>query len=252
MVNVINFIDKPINQVKEKLDIFGTALNIDQLFLTGISQKMQENMENLYLDIEHDVAAYIKAASNHLIEVPTNVFLLPLNTTDVFYLEKMNGILAHTDGTSNIFMYLNVNKRVDSKLIQSMSFHEYQHVVRNTIVKQKNPKTLLEVMIDEGCSEVFVEVALGKDYVGEWATSLSNSEITLYIERFKHMLNSTKADEIQRFMYGNTQEYPLWLGYTIGYYIVNNFIKKEPQTQFEQLIRLNPYQMYYKSTSIDR
>ncbi|MFJ5765379.1 DUF2268 domain-containing putative Zn-dependent protease [Lysinibacillus sp. NPDC093210] len=210
---------------------------------------MPEKKENLYHDIEHEVATYIKSASKKLMEVPTNVFLLPLITTDVFYLEKMNGILAHTDGTSNIFIYLNVDKRVDSKYIQSISFHEYQHVVRNTIVKKKDPKTLLDVMIDEGCSELFVEYALGKDYVGEWATSLSNNEINLYIERFKHKLSLTKADEIQKFMYGNTLEYPLWLGYSMGYCIVNNFMKKEPQTQFEHLIRLNPYQIYYNSTS---
>ncbi|MFJ7404643.1 MULTISPECIES: DUF2268 domain-containing putative Zn-dependent protease [unclassified Lysinibacillus] len=213
---------------------------------------MHEKKENLYHDIEHEVATYIKSASIKLMEVPTNVFLLPLITTDVFYLEKMNGILAHTDGTSNIFIYLNVDKRVDSKFIQSISFHEYQHVVRNTIVKKKDPKTLLDVMIDEGCSELFVEYALGKDFVGEWATSLSNNEINQYIERFKHKLSLTKAEEIQKFMYGNTLEYPLWLGYSMGYYIVNNFMKKEPQTQFEHLIRLNPYQIYYNSTSIDR
>ncbi|MFJ7664360.1 DUF2268 domain-containing putative Zn-dependent protease [Lysinibacillus sp. NPDC097162] len=213
---------------------------------------MHDKKENLYDNIEHEVATYIKSASNQLMEVPTNVFLLPLITKDVFYLEKMNGILAHTDGTSNIFIYLNVDKRVDSKFIQSISFHEYQHVVRNTIVKKKEPKTLLDVMIDEGCSELFVEDALGKDYVGEWATSLSNNEINLYLERFKHKLSLTKADDIQKFMYGNTLEYPLWLGYSMGYYIVNNFRKKEPQIKFEHLIRLNPYQIYYNATSIDR
>lgn len=252
IVNVINLIDKPIDEVKEKLAIFSSAFDINQLSQTGFSQMIHDKKENLYNDIEHEVATYIQSASNNLIEVPTNVFLLPLITTDRFYLEKMNGILAHTDGTSNIFMYLNVDKRVESKYIHSISFHEYQHVVRNTIVKKKDPKTLLDVIIDEGCSELFVEYALGKDYVGRWATAISNNEIDQYIGRFKHKLSLTKVDEIQKIMYGNTLDYPLWLGYTMGYYIVNKFMKKAPQTQFEHLIRLNPYQIYYNSTSIDR
>lgn len=215
----------------------------------GISQIEYEKKEKnfLYQNIEKEVLTYIVSASNKLIRIPSNVFLLPLITTDLFYLEKMNGVLAHTDGETNIFIYLNNDKKVDSKFIKSICFHEYQHVVRNSIVKQEKNKTLLDVIIDEGCSELFVQYTLGKDYVGEWATSLTTDEIKKYLERFRHKLYLTEANEIQKFMYGNSSEYPLWLGYSIGYRIVNDFMSNEPTMEFEDLIRHNPFQVYYKS-----
>ncbi|MFJ6207168.1 DUF2268 domain-containing putative Zn-dependent protease [Lysinibacillus sp. NPDC092081] len=203
--------------------------------------------DNMYENIENEVFNFINSASNRLIKVPTNVYLLPFVTKDLTFVEKMNGVVAHTDGNNTIYIYLNVKRRVSMDNIKSICFHEYQHVVRNSIVESKESKTLLDVIIDEGCSEVFVEYALGKEYVGKWATVLSKNEINKYLEMFKHKLELTEPYEIQKFMLGNSSEYPLWLGYSMGYHLVYNYKNNEFVKDFESLIRINPYQVYLKS-----
>ncbi|WP_139994824.1 DUF2268 domain-containing putative Zn-dependent protease [Kurthia sp. Dielmo] len=249
-MNVINLIYNSIEEIGVGLSENASRLNIDQLVDLGLIRIVEEKsiLNKFYQDINEKISEYFKIASEKTCDIQSQIFLLPL-VKNSFYLDKMNGILAHTDGDSNIYIYLDIENKVNSKYIKSICIHEYQHILRNFIGKPKNSKTLLDVLIDEGCSEAFVESILGGRFVGNWATNLTPDELKTYLALYEDKLDITDVYEIQKIMYGNQLDIPLWLGYSLGYAIVKSYMENQSykDLDFTDLIKLDPYEVYYKS-----
>ncbi|WP_146551454.1 DUF2268 domain-containing putative Zn-dependent protease [Rummeliibacillus sp. SL167] len=254
-MNVINLIYNSIEEIGAGLSENASRLNIDQLVDLGLIRMIEDKsdksvLKNFYQDIDEKISGYFKIASEKTCEMQSQIFLLPL-VKNSFYLDKMNGILAHTDGDSNIYIYLDIENKVNSNYIKSICIHEYQHILRNFIGKQKKSKTLLDVFIDEGCSEAFVESILGGGFVGNWATNLTPYELKTYLALYEDKLYITDVYEIQKIMYGNQLDIPLWLGYSLGYAIVKSYMENQTYKDFTDLIKLDPYEVYYKSSFYD-
>lgn len=248
-MQIFNLLNKNKKNIDLELQKNNSLFNIEQLiainFINTSNYETQithhKNIENIILSCFNKIAIYFN-------NIKLKVFLLPLIHNE-FYEKEMNGVLAHTDGGSNIYLYLNLKQSIEPDEVKRIIIHESQHILRNNLKETNRIKTLLDVLIDEGASEFFVEEILGGNYVGKWANNLNPKEISEYAFTFKEKLTSTDPMEIQEVMFGNTHNIPLWFGYSWGYSIIKSYIQRNSNNNYNIIDLINTNSSYIYSIS---
>lgn len=232
--------------LREQMSIF----SYEDLVNIGMEPLGKDNIKRfLYFVKKHKINEIIASSFNKarsLINqehLHIRYFLLPLNPRIKFYTDFMDGMLAHTDSKNIIYIYLNTEIEIDFKKLESLCFHEFQHVLRNKYQNRGNVK-LLDVVIDEGLSENFVGLYLGPDRIGRWANYQPLKKCLKDIDMFLNERNTNNPLKINEIMRGNTRNVPLWYGYSLGYYIVKDVTKKY---NFIDLIKMDTDELFSKS-----
>lgn len=165
-------------------------------------------------------------------KVNFGVFLMDKNSNCV---ELMTGVTAHTINKNSILFYIYPWADNLSEKLKCVCFHEYAHVYRNTHIFPK-VRNLLEMLVDEGIAESVVKEALGSDQVGIWAKQdVSTQEIEMYIRN----LYSTEPNILISLMFGNKQlNIKDWLGYSVGYQLVQEYIADNNIDSIKSIIHL--------------
>ncbi|WP_193064514.1 DUF2268 domain-containing putative Zn-dependent protease [Oceanobacillus oncorhynchi] len=171
-------------------------------------------------------------------KVELDLIILPLNQNNIFYNREMKGIVAHTIGKEQIIFYINPNNPKIKSSIQSLFIHEYQHLINNSINNRKS--NLMDIIIDEGFSELLVEKTLGEEELGAWANRYSGR----YLIQFNKLIwlnrNSKDINLISTILNGSEKDnIPLWLGYSYGYNVVKNYSMKNNNLEFLDLITMD-------------
>lgn len=112
--------------------------------------------------------------------------------------------------------------------LKSLLSHEYNHVCRfQHIGLELNHIPLKDSLVIEGLGEFSVQEQYGEKWLAPWTHSFSFEEtIELWRKYFIPALNMTGRDKQTVFMYGNNNNpFPNWIGYSIGYQIVDSFQK---------------------------
>jgi len=166
------------------------------------------------------------------------VNILPLPQNNSFYQNEMNGIVAYTI-ERKIYIHISPIKFINNiNVFESLLIHEFQHVLRNFLFK--SPKSLLDVLIDEGLSELFVKEMLGEDRVNNWALKNDECILSNYYQIFFENILCTDKKFISEFLNGsNDKKIPLWLGYSLGYRIVDAFRKKNKGIDLIDIIKIS-------------
>jgi uncharacterized protein YjaZ len=125
--------------------------------------------------------------------------------------------------------------------------HELQHVVRLRMPQWH--LTLLECMITEGLSDHFMIEVFNCEQP-QWSRSLNEEEIKQYMIKAKPILyiehESWNEEFNQKYfapwMFGRTGDDPIpgWTGYTIGWRIVENYLKAHPKVRASSLVFTSP------------
>ncbi|PUB11164.1 DUF2268 domain-containing protein [Paenisporosarcina sp. OV554] len=113
--------------------------------------------------------------------------------------------------------------------LKSLLAHEYNHVCRfKNLGLELKHIPLKDSLVIEGLGEFSVQEQYGKKWLSPWTKKYSFEEtIELWRKYFIPALNMTGRDKQTVFMYGNNNKpFPNWIGYSIGYQIVNSFQKK--------------------------
>lgn len=100
--------------------------------------------------------------------------------------------------------------------------HELYHCIRRKHVGYG--KTLLEVLITEGLASHFEEEMYGK--VRPWTIALKDGELMKWLSRAKKKFDDTNYNHRAWFFGSKTENIPRWTGYSLGYYIVGEYLKK--------------------------
>ena len=66
-------------------------------------------------------------------------------------------------------------------------------------------------------------------------------------EKIKPNLDSTNQDYYQKVFFGDDEEFPHWTGYTIGYNIVQDFIKNNPKVSIEEWTNMDAKEVLERS-----
>ncbi len=127
-------------------------------------------------------------------------------------------------------------------LLHSLA-HEFQHVVRLRMPQWH--LTLLECMITEGLSDHFM-VQVFNCEIPRWSKAISEDEIIHYMNKAKPILAVEHKSWDKEFnekyfvpwMFGRSGDDPIpgWTGYTLGWRIVDNYLKAHPGTHASTLV----------------
>jgi uncharacterized protein YjaZ len=113
--------------------------------------------------------------------------------------------------------------------IKSLLAHEYNHVCRfQNLGLELEQIPLKDSLVIEGLGEFSVQEQYGAKWLAPWIKKYSFEEtIELWRKYFIPALNMTGREKQTVFMYGNNNKpFPNWIGYSIGYQIVDSFQKK--------------------------
>lgn len=138
-----------------------------------------------------------------------------------------------------LFLFLSEGLLVEE--IKALVAHEYNHVCRlNYLGLEPNRIPLKDSLIIEGFGEFAVKELYGEKWIAPW-TNLYSYKVSLKIwnTQFIQHLNLRGYDRHQIYLYGKSRSHlPKWIGYHIGYQIVNSFHKNHGP--------FNSYELYRK------
>jgi len=166
----------------------------------------------------------------------------------------MLGVGARTTSDHSLLFYFdpkNPNFRVE--FIPRGLVHELHHVSRLRMPQWQ--LTLLECMIMEGLADHFMIEVLNCEQPA-WSRALSDEEVKQYMIKVKPILRMkhewTKEFNEKYFvpwMFGRTGTEPIphWTGYTLGWRMVENYLKVHPEARASSLV-CTPAEVIVSST----
>ena len=150
-------------------------------------------------------------------------YVIEENSTKVIF---ETGVGGYAPDSHMIYIYFdsknpNTNQNLEAKIKSTLS-HEFHHAIRNRKFDWKKD-TLLGAIITEGLADHFdIEINGGEPRI--WNTALLEEQIQFYIKIIKEK-GHIKDFKYEEWFFG-TKEIPKWAGYTIGFKLVEEYIKK--------------------------
>ena len=154
------------------------------------------------------------------------IYIYPLNNVNLNRSEKTptkNGVAYK----GALFLFLTDGLRIEE--IKALLAHEYNHVCRLNYLGLASKKIpLKDSLIIEGFGEFAVKELYGEKWLAPWTDLYSFKESKgIWIKHFIPKLNLKGTNNHQLFLYGKASSpFPKWIGYHIGYQIVDSFQKK--------------------------
>lgn len=165
------------------------------------------------------------------------IFIFPC--FDNFIVEKMGGVGGFCPRKDIIFLFLNLNGKNWEKSLKDTLIHEFAHSVSEYYLGGEN-FNLGEGLIFDGLSENFRKMNFGGSDI--LIDAVSKEDSMSYFKEFKGKLGSTDFNFYMEVFYG-VGKYPPWLGYSLGYYLIKEYLENLGKLDWNSLLRLNPKQI---------
>jgi len=242
--NAKEIVDKIINEVPFIKNI--EYAGVDKELLKDLFNRfvLDHNSNNQFFEIndkENEKALNISKETLMKLKPFSNsikyIFIFPC--FDRFTLESMNGLGGFCSSKNVILVFFNKNGKNWERYLKETICHEFAHSVSNFY--KGGEFSVGGGLIFEGLAEHFRENILGGESA-PYSKALSADEIKKYLNELKPKLNSMDLDFYMEVFYG-TGKYPNWTGYSIGYYLVENYLNKKFQDEkvdWNKLLRENP------------
>ncbi len=162
------------------------------------------------------------------------IFIFP--TLSEFVIKKMGGSFGFNTNKSTITIGLYPAKNWKHNFKGTLA-HELAHASVKKF-HTLNKTTIGERLISEGIAENFRD-AIVKGNSPPWTNSINKRQASLILKKLKPKMNSLDADLHNQVFHG-TGKYPLWAGYTIGYYLVQDYLKKQETLDWKKIINTSP------------
>ncbi|RKL67742.1 hypothetical protein CR203_10375 [Salipaludibacillus neizhouensis] len=152
-----------------------------------------------------------------------DIILFPLNKEH----STMNDLGGKNGCSFPKFILLFWHESVTNNHLQSLLIHEYHHVARIFHQSQDEQKiTLIESMIMEGLAEWEVLSRLGENYQAPWTKLYADHVLEKWwYDVYREHFSIRGRIHHQLLLFGGRDGIPRWLGYQLGYYIVNKYFK---------------------------
>lgn len=155
-----------------------------------------------------------------------SIYIFPLKKASLKSGEQMpnkNGVAYK----GAIFLFLSAELTIEE--IKALLAHEYNHVCRLNLLDLAPDKIpLKDSLIIEGLGEYAVKDLYGKKFLAPWINLYSHEDaINIWKKHFIPSLNVLGVNNHHLFLYGKMRSpFPKWIGYHIGFQIVNTYQKK--------------------------
>ena len=186
--------------------------------------------DNPWIDLK-DIVEIVKGCLTKCVkEVPLeeiHIFFFP--TTDSFIRDRMEGIAGDCFWKNTILIFIHPESNL-TRLPKTI-VHEYSHAYS---LNHMQRKTLSDHIVFEGLAENFVLSVIGEE--NTWSQALDRNKSMEIFRNLKEQLRSTNNSLYRNLFFGQG-EYPLWSGYSIGYLLVSDYLKKNKETDWAKLMR---------------
>lgn len=214
----LGFEEKEIGELKEFLNdvIFstenkpGTSCEIEIEKYLSVIKETLENLKEFFFEKDF------------------YIYLVP--SYDKFLIEKMDGIGGYPSNQI-ILLTINPQTNISSKIISQSIVHEFINMVSLEVKEWEN---ILDQIISDGLAEQFSERFFCFER-NPWTKAISYSQTIELYESIKDKL-LTNDEELSQDLFYGTGDYPLWTGYTLGYYIIEDFFKKNPDISWKKVL----------------
>lgn len=167
------------------------------------------------------------------------VCILPLDPARQVVLEKQNGVLGSCVG-DNILLQVHPSGENWQAWVPYVLAHEYNHTVAGFVhfyLKGNLTANLLDSIIFEGLADTFA----GKLYPAlhpAWTRALTPEQEAQQWLAMQEVLDSPETADYVRFIFGGQEpgSPPPYTGYTIGYNIVQSYLRAYPTTTMADLV----------------
>lgn len=137
-----------------------------------------------------------------------------------------------------IFLFLTPD--LPREEVKALLAHEYNHVCWLDHFKRENHSLRLkEALVLEGIAEFAVKELYGEKQLAPWVGLYSlETAMKLWKKAFVSALESTDKELQHDFLYGKKdRRLPKWIGYCIGYHIVQSFSDRSGPFKVEELLQ---------------
>lgn len=167
---------------------------------------------------------------------------IPLPDVDVVFYDNPEyaiqhlGIGGYAHNPHLVFISLNskftrFEKTISEEIMRTLA-HELYHCTRRKAVGFD--ETLFKSLVNEGLAEHF-EIEVTNKKPDKYAVALSAKQIQVMKKRIAKEFSSKKFDFDEWFLGSKSRKIPKWTGYTIGFNLVGEYLKKHPDKRPSQL-----------------
>ena len=196
-------------------------------------------------DIERRVEEGFTSAARLLPGGPTTVCLFAADPQDTFVRDVMNGVSGFSPGAGRIWLFAHSESAWRDEIASALA-HEYHHSVSLESDGEDPPAIdLLESILLEGRADSFA-LLLYPEKSFPWIEALTPAEEQDLWRRMEPQLGTTDEAIHSEFLFGG-QEIPRWGGYTIGFRIVQAYLRGHPDVPVERWTRLGAHALLEQS-----
>lgn len=165
--------------------------------------------------------------------------VLPLSRVDIVLsvdpdgaVQEVGGIGGYTPDAHRVLISLDpgnpqFKKAIATALPETIA-HELHHAARWHAIGYGD--ALLEALVTEGLADQFVRELFPKSRPFPWTRALSSKRADILLKRAKRVWK--KRYDHEAWFFGSTRlRIPRWTGYTLGYRIVGDYLKRHPDAK---------------------
>ena len=201
--------------------------------------------------VEEIVNGALINSSEYLSGVDTTVYIFPSTIEYYDLTNPLGGVGGCTLGSGKILISVDPTVEGWESILTYTVAHEYHHSVWTSRQVENKETTLLDYLTFEGRADSFA-ARIYSDIKVPWTSSI-DLEVERYIwDLIKNEIDSNDAEILYTVMFGGVNGFPHWSGYTIGYNIVQDFLKNNPEISFEELTDMEPNEILDRSNYEER
>lgn len=207
-------------------------------------EDLEDKLRMLYDNkVEMIVEDALEKSNQYLPGVDTTVYIFP-STLEYYRLTRHGGVAGCTLGSGKILLLVDPTVDGWESRLSYVVAHEYHHSVWTAKVFDKKKFTLLDYLVFEGRADSFANKVYPDEEVA-WVNSIEYEEEKNIWSLISEQLNSEDGELLHNVMFG-------WGGYTIGYNIVQDFLKNNPEVSIEEWTKMDSREILDKSRYEDK
>gem|GEM_PF-854882 len=209
---------------------------------------IQEDVENFSKDI-------LEECNEFLPGVDSTVYIFPYEPEEEggFFKASSKGAMGFANlENGNIILCIDPTFEKWKIYLPHVIAHEYHHIVWANSNLEEMDDTLIEDILLEGRADSFADLVFPDNKIIPPIPPIEIDREKEIWNNIKENLDNTDSDYSKKVLHGDNKEFPLAAGYIIGYNIVQEFIKNNPEVSIEEWTNMRAMDMLKKSGYIEK
>ena len=169
--------------------------------------------------IKTKIIGALKKSRQNIDNDSLTFFIIPANPDSRSVIKAMTGIMGLTAGSKQIILTIEPDILGWENMLEYAVAHEFNHAYwTHRKFGNLTKWTLLDYLVFEGRGDYFAHL-LYPNVAAPWTIALNEKQKTHLWNKIKPNLQSEDISYQMQVMFGS-RNYPVWGGYSLGYYIV--------------------------------